>query len=73
MRLRLLATIVGVLASASPSAAAPGLVTLRHAPSGLSIQEPAGSRLTVSKGVYVLKAGATTLTFSRSANSNFIR
>ena len=42
---------------------------MRHAPSGFSIQAPAGSTLQLSKGVYVLRHGASTLTFSRAVTT----
>ena len=44
-------------------------MTLRHTPSGFSIQAPAGYSLSVSKGVYVLKKGSSTLSFSRSVTT----
>ena len=56
-------------ASAGSTEAWGGFVTLRHAPSGFSIQAPSGYRLGVSKGVYVLKKGGSTLSFSRSVTS----
>jgi hypothetical protein len=67
VRLRHTVAIVPALAAASATAAAgPGLTTVRHAPSGFSIQAPAGTTVRVAKGVYVLKRGGSTLTFSRS-------
>ena len=44
-------------------------MTLRHAPSSFTIKAPAGYRLSVSKGVYVLKKGGSTLSFSRTVTS----
>jgi hypothetical protein len=60
------ALVLGLAAASGAAAAQPGLTTVRHAPSGFSIQAPAGTTLRVSKGVYVLKHGGSTLTFSRS-------
>ena len=44
-------------------------MTVRHAPSNFSIDVPAGFTLGVSKGVYVLRHGGSTLTFSRSVTT----
>ncbi len=61
--------LVAALALAGSGAGAGGFVTLRHAQSGLTINVPAGYRLSVSKGVYVLKKGSSTLSFSRSVTT----
>ena len=41
-------------------------VTLRDARTGFSVQAPRGFRLGVQKGVYVLRQGERTITFSRT-------
>ena len=64
---------VGIVTSAHAWAASTaehgGFVTLRDAPSGFTIKAPSGYSLSVSKGVYVLKKGASTLSFSRSVTT----
>jgi hypothetical protein len=52
-----------------PAAAQSSFVTLRHAPSGLTLSAPRGTRLTVSRGVYVLRRGSTRFTFSRTVTT----
>ena len=44
-------------------------VTLRHAPSGFSIQAPPGFSIRLSKGVYVLEKGRVSVSFSRLVTS----
>jgi hypothetical protein len=62
-------TMLGAAASLAVSgaaSAATGEVTLRHRASGFSIKAPRGARLTVRKGVYVVKATGLTISYSRS-------
>ena len=44
-------------------------VTVRHAPSGFSMQAPPGFSIRLSKGVYVLEKGRVSVSFSRLATS----
>ncbi|HZO35380.1 MAG TPA: hypothetical protein VFB41_00745 [Solirubrobacteraceae bacterium] len=57
------------LASAAGMSIAGGDVTLKHKASGFSIKAPSGAKLTVRKGVYVIKAKGLTVSFSRSITS----
>ena len=41
------------------------MITLRHAPTGLTIRVPEGFALQFRKGVYVLRKGGTSVSFSR--------
>ena len=57
-------------AGASTSSARTGsftVITLRHAPTGLTIRAPEGFTLQFRKGVYVLRKGTTSMSFSRLA------
>lgn len=56
-------------AAAATSTAAFEVVTLRHAPSGFSIRAPEGFKLSLRNGVYVLRKGRVSVSFSRSATS----
>lgn len=62
-------TIVALPAAASPSAEAFTIITLRHAPSGFSIRAPEGFTLSFRDGVYILRKGSVTASFSRSVTS----
>src|ERR1700712_449938 len=54
-------------ATTSPAKAAPsGWLTLRHAPTRFTVQAPRGYALHEQKGIYVLRKGPRTLTFSRA-------
>ena len=52
-------------ADASSDAQTFRVVTLRHAPTGLTIRVPEGFGLQFRKGVYVLRKGGTSVSFSR--------
>ena len=56
---------ITVPAKRAPAAPA-SWVTLRDARTGFSVQAPRGFRLGVQKGVYVLRQGERTITFSRT-------
>ena len=64
-----LAFVVGALGSTATAGAASSDVTLRHPASGFSIKAPQGSKLTVRKGVYVVKSRGLTVSFSRSVTA----
>ena len=55
--------------ASSGAAAGGGDVTLHHKSSGFSIRAPRGSKLTVRKGVYVIKGPGLTVSFSRSVTA----
>ncbi len=59
--------VCGVAGAAGQSnqTAAFTIITLRHAPTGLTIQLPQGFTLQFRKGVYVLRKGSTSMSFSR--------
>ena len=63
--LALLTAIVAGSASGSSERRQAGFVTLRHAPSGFSISAPRGFTIDLSKGVYVLRKGPVSVSFSR--------
>lgn len=44
-------------------------ITIRHAPSGFSMQAPPGFSIRLSKGVYVLEKGRVSVSFSRLVTS----
>lgn len=55
--------------SAASSAAEFEVVTLRHAPTGFSIGAPEAFTLRFGKGVYVMKKGSTSISFTRLAST----
>ena len=55
--------------ASSGAAAGGGDVTLHHKSSGFSIRAPRGSKLTVRRGVYVIKGPGLTVSFSRSVTA----
>ena len=54
-------------AGAAPRADSFTVITLHHAPTGLTIRVPEGFSLQFRKGVYVLRKGSTSMSFSRLA------
>ena len=54
-------------ATASVSAQSYTVITLRHPQTGFTIRAPEGFKLQLRSGVYVLRKGATTMSFSRLA------
>jgi hypothetical protein len=54
-------------AGAAPRADSFTVITLHHAPTGLTIRVPVGFSLQFRKGVYVLRKGSTSMSFSRLA------
>lgn len=64
------AAVIATAAFASrPAGAAAGDVTLKHKASGFSIKAPRGAKLSVRKGVYVVKGAGLTISFSRSISN----
>jgi hypothetical protein len=61
----LVATGAAGNAEASTRADSFTVITLRHAPTGLTIRAPEGFSLRFQKGVYVLRKGRTSISFSR--------
>ena len=76
---RRLARILGALApvvacAAGAAAASPHgerfeVITLRHPPTGFTIRAPEGFRLQLRSGVYTLRKGSTSISFSRLATA----
>jgi len=71
--LALVAGAAGSEAGAQPAREAAagqvGYATLRHAPTGFSVQAPRGFGLSFRRGVYVLRDAQLTMSFSRSVTS----
>lgn len=63
----LVAAILAGAALATPGTGQFTVVTLRHTPTSFSIRAPVGFKLTVHKGVYIMRKGRFSISFSQLA------
>jgi hypothetical protein len=65
----LVATCAAGVAAASSQREQFRVITLRHAPTGFTIRAPEGFSLQLRDGVYILRKGSTSISFSRLATT----